>query len=58
VGLFKPMKTAVIEKYQCECGYTREIPRPSGRKRGKHHKKKMWCPHCCMETNFVKVGDV
>lgn len=41
--------------YCINCG-KKGIPvfRKSGQQRGRHHRKKMWCPYCQMQINHVE----
>lgn len=46
-----------ISNFVCmDCGVSIPLPRCHGKQRKKNHEKKLWCPVCKVEHNFIEIG--
>jgi len=45
----------IREDYRHFCGYNFPVWRPGRKRRGKGHKKWLYCPLCGVMDNFVKL---
>jgi ribosomal protein S27AE len=40
-----------------KCGNVTFVPRKPRQEREKYHRKKLWCPYCKTERNFIEYQD-
>lgn len=54
--MYKRGFNMVLSDLYCPyCSFRMTIPRSVNRQREKGHCKKMWCPFCEIEANFIEV---
>lgn len=52
------IRECYISKMVCpHCGCVTFVPRKPRHEREKYHNKKLWCPQCMKEVNFIEYQE-